>query len=423
MKNALIFLHRKQKKIVGCFSILFLCTNLQSSFAQDSSFLKKLRIDPSSAIGGPAGQYIDKINFINLESSPKSAFGSISQLEVSDKYFIILDSETQAILIFTKQGKFNAKIESKSLGKNYSLFIFYIDKKLNLIKIPFGPNIFYFDMNGKLLKKSTVKVWLGIQGDLDNETLAYYNYNVDRRSPKDSIAYELTVIKKEKVVKQYLPYNVKYAPIQSQDILSSNHFNFYPDEEGSDKAVYYLRAYNYNVYKLTSNALLIPYQFIFPLQNSLPKNFATDTALNKKRMLYVNQNPNVIFRLANFYKIKNTVFFKLAAGNASLHQSYAYNTQSQKLISIDKIVSDSTTYFLPVTDAEVGLLDFTNYGLFHFDGTNFYSSYSSLVLFNQRDATRNKHINYPPELLKYFSDPKNKKGNPVLVQIHFKPTL
>jgi hypothetical protein len=70
-----------------------------------------LRIDPSSARGGTVSQLFDEVNFIPLETIKESLFGRIDQLEVTDKYFVILDDNTNSILIFDKTGKFHAKIK------------------------------------------------------------------------------------------------------------------------------------------------------------------------------------------------------------------------------------------------------------------------------------------------------------------------
>lgn len=124
----------------------------------------------------------------------------------------------------------------------------------------------------------------------------------------------------------------------------------------------------------------------------------------------------------NFYKSGDELFFKVITDNYS-NQSYAYNTQLQSLVCINKIVSDTSSYFLPVTDAETGGFDFINHGILQFDGSNFYTSYSSLLLFHQMEATKNKRPQYPPALLKYLSNKNNSKGNPILIQLKFKPAL
>src|SRR5687768_960534 len=86
---------------------LFSCFNL---FAQgtkiDSSEMVTLRIDPESSRGAAVSQVFDEVQFIPLETTKESLFGSVSQLEVTDKNYIIYDYDTRSIFIFSKEGKY-----------------------------------------------------------------------------------------------------------------------------------------------------------------------------------------------------------------------------------------------------------------------------------------------------------------------------
>jgi hypothetical protein len=265
--------------------------------------------------------------------------------------------------------------------------------------------------------------WWGTKISLGYTHEAYYAYNPSIPFPKDTTGYEIVISEKGKIKHKYLPYSFNQKDDGDYEYRSAlSHTDFYPNPAGNDSTVYYVRRCDYNIYRLTPNTLQIAYGFIFPLQNSLPPNFLTDSSFNKKRSLYINEHIDVIQRLGNFYKAGNHLFFRAVKGNFT-SLSYIYNSQSQNLVCVNKIVSDSTSYFLPITDAEIGGVDFLEHGIINFDGNSFYSSYSSLVLFNQMEATKNKKPKYPPMLSTYFSNEKNRKGNPVLVQIQFKPTL
>jgi hypothetical protein len=400
-------------------SILFFLMVLVSQFtvAQINNKSKKIRINPSETKGGLVTQYTSKVKFIPLQANKLGTFGSIDQLEVTDKYFIILDKESNAIFVFNKDGKFYSKIEGKQLGSQNTIYNFYLDIKGNLIEIPFGRFNFYFDYNGKMINKVPVKDWFGFKITIGNTT-AYYDYFVSKRYLKDSIAHELMLFENNTIKKKYFPYNIKYENMESRDVLSANHIDFYPCDD--NMGTYWLKPYNYKVYRLTTDTLQEEYEFIFPLENSLPVNFTTDSIFNGKRIKYAYENTDVVYRLSNFYKAGDLISFKAHTKNSN---SYLFNYKANQLICINKIISDSTSYFLPIVDAEVGGVDFSNHGIINFDGINFYTSYSSLILFNQMEATKNKKPQYPPALKEYFSNPKNKKGNPVLVQIQFKPNL
>jgi len=425
-------LKKKIYDIVFCglptFRIVLLCFCFSISqivSAQKEPATEKIRVNPSAAMGGTVSQYIEKVNFIPFESTAESAFGNIDQLEITDKYYIILDNtDTQSILIFTKQGKFHAKIEGQKIYPQHpNFYSFKFDKQTNLIKINYAFDVFFFDLDGKLVTrhKSSIDQYFGTETSLGGKFSGHYSYSPQWPFPKtDNIGYELMVLEEGKLKQKYLPYatNVKYDDSEG----SQSHIDFYPDYSSIDSAIYYTREYDYNIYRLTPHTLHAAYQFIFPLQVSLPKNFRTDTSFNGKRQKYLKGNRDLIYKVGNFYKSGDYLFFKALTDNFS-NLSYIYNIHSQSLICINKIVSDASSYFLPVTDAEVGGLDFTNRGIMQFDGDSFYTSYSSLVLFYRMEASKNKHPQYPLSLLKYFSNKSNLKGNPVLVQIKFKPAL
>jgi len=389
--------------------------------SQDLSALEKLRIDPDAAMGGTVSQYIQGFRFITFESAEKSAFGNIDQLEITDQYYLILDRETTSVLIFDKQGKLHARIDGKKISPQHPVFYnFTYDKSTQLIAIDYLLSVFYFDLNGTLVKKQKRRFnqYYGTKTELGSKFTGYYNYSLAQpSSSKDSLAYELMVLENGKLMTTYLPYTINRALAEEQS--AQNHTDFYPDG-ASDSIVYYVRDYDYKVYRLTPHTLQGIYEFIFPLQYSLPPNFTIDSTYNLKRAQYCRTNKEIVYRLSNFFIKGDCIFFKLV-NNSFSPLSYVYNTKTQSLVCINKIVSDAFSYYLPVTDAEIGGVDFTNRGILQFDGTNMYTAYSSLTLFAQMEATIKKKPKYPPELVAYFKDKKNYKGNPVLVQIQFKP--
>jgi hypothetical protein len=410
-------------KISATLAICLAVTFPKPIQGQDQPITKRIRIDPSSAMGGTASQYIDKIQFITFQTTPKSAFGNIDQLEITDKYFIILDRETKAILIFNKQGQFHAKIEAAKISpQDPSFYDFYLDKQKNLIEVDYPSDIYVCDLDGKLVSHTTrsLEKYSGVKTSLGSDFSGYYFYSPYRPYPTNSsIFYEIMVHENDSLTNKYLPYspNSKYSDTQG----SQSHTDFYPDQ-ANDSTTYFVREYDYNIYKLTPHTFTAAYQFIFPLQVSLPKNFRTDSSFNAKRQKFIGDNKSLIYKLGNFYKTDNYILFKTIAGDF-LRPSYLFSTKSQTLIVIDKIVSDATSYFLPITDAEAGGYTFINHGILLFDGESFYTSYSSLLLLSQMEATKNKKPQYPPVLAKYLGNNANSKGNPVLVQIKFKSTL
>lgn len=183
--------------------LLLIFITFQISYAQNASAIKKIRINPLTAMGGTVSQYIDKVQFITFESTPKSAFGNIDQLEITDKYYIILDRETKSILIFDKQGQFHAKIEGQKINPQHPVFYtFNLNRNTNLIKINYLFDIFYFDLDGKLVthRKSSEDQYFGEETNLGGKFSGNYFYSPQLPLKKgDSVAYELMVLEDGKL--------------------------------------------------------------------------------------------------------------------------------------------------------------------------------------------------------------------------------
>lgn len=398
--------------------------SILKSHAQDEGAIEKIRINPGGAMGGMVSQYIDQVEFTTFDSNQESAFGNIDQLEITDQYYIILDNDTQSILIFSKQGKLHAKIDGKKINPQQPIFFsFVFDRHTELIKINFLSGEFTFDLQGKQISyaKKDPAHYLGTEATLGSNFSAYYFYNPQMPSvKKNALAHELTVVTGGNILKKYLPYTINVNYNDSRG--SQSHMDFWPNAAGPDSILYYTREYDYNIYKLTPHTFQAAYQFLLPVQLNLPANFRTDSTYNSKREQFIKQNRHAIYKIGNFYTFGENITFR-AINYDYLSYSYIYNSRSKELICINKIISDAKSYFLPITDEEVGGADFINRGIIHFDGEKHYTSYSSLILFNQMAANKSKNPKYPPALLKYFSNKKNIKGNPVLVHLKFKTQL
>ena len=404
----------------GYLFLCFLFCIAQAASAQKSSNPEVLRIDPGVARGGSVSQLIDSMSFIPLESTAESSFGRIDQLVVTDKYFIILDKQTNAVLIFKRNGQLHAKIKGSRIGytEKQHIYAFYFDKFTNLIQIPWRLSYFYYNTDGKLEKK--MKVYQpGIRlafskAFLNKNETAYYSYDSDTRL-KDSTAFALITAGDSIIHRKYFPYNMKTANLKSRDIFENTVFN-----PLNDTSVYFLRAYGYLVYILSPDTLYEKYRFIFPAAMMLPANFTTEPSLNYKREQFIQDHKKIIWGLGNFYQIEDELFFK--ASDYSDNNSYLYNLKSHSLICIDRIYPDEKSYFLPITDAQINV-DFKTHSFLAKYQNFLFTSYSSRVLFQQKDMSKNKHSIYPSRLSKYLSNKQNERGNPVIVQMRFKPGL
>lgn len=68
------------------------------SVAEIKTQITTLHIDPDNAMSGTVSHIFESGRYIPLETTKVSSFGKIYQLKITDKYFIITDLDTRAIL-------------------------------------------------------------------------------------------------------------------------------------------------------------------------------------------------------------------------------------------------------------------------------------------------------------------------------------
>lgn len=392
---------------VLCFLSIY---NLQAQNVQ------QLRLDPASALGGNFSDIFSTVNFIPLETNNTSIFSAVDQLEVTKKYFIILDRETNAILIFTKNGKFHTKITGASIGYRNSMQYFYYDPLTELIKIPSRVKrneMIAVNLEGKVVKRSaTLFNTFDEIFFFPDSSIGHISYNVDPRL-NSTLAYEVFVEKTDQVLYRYFPYNTKTATIRSNDIIWNSHMNFYQSD--SDTTTLLVRPYDFHIYRLSPKSLDTAYEIVLPMANSLPASFRTDSTINGKRSTYLLQNPELVYNISHTYKLNDKLFFKLNSMGKS-NYSFVYNMKDESLIDLLKVTPDQGSSYLAITDFALGGAEFLNKNFLNTDGESLYTSYSASRFLNQRDENKSKIVNYPPELQNIF-DGISSKSNPLIIQI------
>ncbi|WP_285008171.1 6-bladed beta-propeller [Pedobacter faecalis] len=384
----------------------------------DSSEMKTLRIDPQSARGAAVSQIFDEVEFIPLETTKESLFGSIAEFDLTDSCYVIFDYDTRGVFIFNRDGKFQGRINASSLPKeenekepqNFWGFQLRKEGDRSLIQIQSRKYAIFFDTKGKLVKKVLHK---------DNKYRGEYTFsNGDQvqqgfrdNKTKDSTYYELAVLRDTVPVATYLPFDVK----RYENDQFFGHGGVY-DYRVQDE-LFFLTYYKTNIYKLTPKKLSLAYRIIFPAANTLPADFLSNPVYKGKRQEYFDANRDAIYALSGTYKFGNNLYFKTHSWGGSREKKFAfvYNLDNADLISLGNLEPDSLSHFLPVNDAGSGW-DFSNRGFHKYDGTYLYTSYSSLAMFSFKEQSAGKNATYPPKLVSYFKS-ENKKSNPVLIRL------
>lgn len=373
-----------------------------------------IRIDPESAIGGTASQIFDAVEFIPLQTTSESLFGSIDQMEVTDDYYFILDTRSRSILIFNRDGSLHTRIRSGGVDKYFGFFTLNrIDKKI-IINNQFSNGLLIYDYNGKYIGKEPFPV--------DAKSLYYFGsnsvlYNLSR--PFDTkqatkMPYDLAYGNGFYPIRKYVnPYNPKFE--NGEYNIEYNPFN-YSGEIGS---CMFSLPFDYKAYQLNDTGLINTYKFIFPLHYSLPVNFSTDSIFKGQRAKYVysnRENVNKIYSVSNVYKIGDRLLFAAPTGQLRIGSdwNYLYNLKSGSLISFSRVTGDSTTFYFPILASLLEKVDAVNNG-------EIFSSFPSFRIFAIKNNI-DKLVNYPPPLKKLLAS-GSKNDNPVIVKFRLKSNL
>lgn len=384
----------------------------------DSSRSSTLRIDPQSARGAKVSEVFDGVQFIPLETTKESLFGKIYTLKIVKNQFIIFDYDTRAVLIFDKQGKFKGKIDASKIPKDdadKSKNEFYgykivEDQKDSVISIFSGKYHHYFDLAGKFIKKVPKKdVVLYEQYNFDDKETIVRPF-FEKKVGKDSTYYELAVIRKKDTL-AYLPFSMDRY--QKDDFWDGAKFYDY----GGKNEMFFINAYDYNIHKITPLGLSLAYRVIFPASNSLPKDWMSNPAYMKKRGEYFQKNSKAFYSLNNVYQIGDFLYMQMRSFSweKETKKAIIYNLQTSEITSLQDLEPDSSSYFLPVTDAGA-YNDFMGRGFLLYKDDYFFTSYSSLAMqaFKSQMGDRNKK--FPPLLEQYFKT-EDRKSNPIIIQL------
>jgi len=404
-----------------------LTSSAQKVIDADTSHFATLRIDPMNAMGGTVSDFFDEVRYVPLETTNESIFGSINQLEVTDDYYIINDYNTKSILIFTKNGKFHAKIKNK--GK-YGIYSFSINRFTKQIIYYNSENnaITYCDFDGKMLQN--IK-WDELK---KNETAAS---NLFFFSPDKAITngYFNKLDTTDKYYKTFanslIQYVVDSKTVYAKGLLFSKeegHIQMISQGKGpltafgNDTTFFYSKPYAYSLYTITPNTIKLAYKFVFPASVSLPRDFYTNPEYNANRIGYFQKNTNQYFSLNNCYLSGYNLLFEVNAWNSynSKENSLIYNLKSGTLIAYKHIQLDEKSYYLPIID-EAGYSS-DNKKIIACTGKYLYTSISSLAMFKANENSADKNVKYTPELTEYFKK-SSRRDNPVIIEMKLKNEL
>lgn len=158
------------------------------------------------------------------------------------------------------------------------------------------------------------------------------------------------------------------------------------------------------------------YTFIFPNANALPHDFETNLLYDKLdvRNNQLIANNKLIYEIKNFYSFSNYFIFNaLARGGFFGKHIFIVKPTEGAIFSLLNLEPDASSFYLPIFSEKYFRSD-SDFPLEAFDGKYFYTSISSLELFQGKDHKTG--IEYPAELAKFFKE-QSAESNPILLRL------
>lgn len=392
---------------------------------------KTLYIDPSKTVGASASRIFDEIRFIPLETTKKSLFGAIRQLVVTDSLFIVLDGDTDALYFFNKRGKFLQKYRIKRYRirdiqldrtKN-ALLIFSLNKNYNIPSVKVQE---YLEPESqKDISKYAKATWFYLDNvkaarteDLKNFRYAFTNpvrfdknkfaasFIKAKKTSRDTLDYQLKIIDNANVLQSYFPYNKKTESVYY--FSGASQCSIMPTQ--NDSVLFVTRPFQYEIYTLTPSAITESYKLILPMENAVPASFFNTGFSSRGEMdMYKMEHSKYAEKIQNVIRFKNLMFFDLNLFRG--YNRYLFDNKTNLIYDYNKISSDSSSYFLPVS----GVIK-------SFDEEHIYLSISAKSMFSAKKSSEYRDPQYDEVLTRFFKTRKE-TDNPVLIQLKPKEDL
>jgi len=311
-----------------------------------------IRLDPDSHLGGRVGDFFEKVEVIPLETTPQSLFGRIYQMAVTERYFIIQDRETDAVLIFHRDGRFHAKI-GKRKEKEYIGF-FALDRSTDEIVLPAVSGndnlLLFYNYEGNLLREQMVNKRGMHTFAFGKGLYAIHPSRPSKRSESSEISYDVVFTEDfQRSVKNLFPYDRQY---QAYD--GGMPFTFFSDQ--GDGSFHISPLYTYSIFSVNRDGINQGYRFVFPEKYSLPQGFSSGPEYAETRKGYIldpaRENYDRIKELSPSYRHGDWLLFH--ARKIVHHFSddamanLMYNIRTGELYSLSLLLGDSVSNHLPI---------------------------------------------------------------------------
>ncbi|WP_029275118.1 6-bladed beta-propeller [Pedobacter borealis] len=335
----------------------------------------------------------DSVVYVPLQTTQHNLIAKIDQLEVTDKYFIILDHDSKSISIYLKNGKFFKKIDSV----NASEFWVY-DDVISFRDLSSHTVINRYSISTSKVAPEKIKLSYKNAHQIDkNASLFFLAYRKDNPAPLTDA--NLICIDEKNNISTLL--DAKESKLTKQDVFSSGK-NFYT----SNTLTYFSPNYSTDIFLLKNKKADLIYH-INVGEFALPQKREKDQDIKK----YVKTNP-CIFGINNIYEVNGNLSFQTVSSKG--FKNFTYNKATNVLVNLDNLkYGEKLTHFLP-----------TGTNLIASDSTCFISHLPAAYLLKsyQQIARAEKLPPFTAQSRSLFESIRS-RDNPVLVKLYPKKLI
>lgn len=390
-----------------------------------------LYLNPENAPGFKASALFSEAELVPLETTKASSFNNVQSFVVTPHYFAVLDNNSNAVLIFDKQGKFLLKYRKKKYRITDIQYAY--DKKALFIK-SVNKNYTIPELKAQQMTARSTRTDFSkyvslelLTPDMHNRfkieklpapryalnELVYLNgyyvvvngrYN---KYLKDTVAYHLNLTRNNSIVKSYFPFvNLPKLPPFYENV------DFNINSTSDANALLVQKQYDNTIYRLTPDSLYEQYKFVFPADQTMTGDF--QSTLFRSNIEYntaVNKNKKATSDFDNMLEHRHLLFFSTSAIN-NTRKNFVFNTTDRKLYDIGKVTTDSVVYFMPSKIFS---------SITQQDEDYVYTRISSADLLKEKQklVTQNKEL---PAALAKLLEKLDKFDNAIIIKLKVKPS-
>ncbi|WP_433900469.1 6-bladed beta-propeller [Sphingobacterium puteale] len=336
------------------------CSNsVNRNAVNQRSDLRLLKIQPDQLLSLRTSDFLDSVKFIPLETTPESEFAEISQIEIIDSLYLILDRMSNQILFFKKDGKFVRRISPKNRDipvPYHSIAKFSLDPNRKILSFldQQKPNVYEFDFFGNFLKmrdKKPIDYNIREFYHLGKYTINYFSY--ESRNSNTNSSPTIVVNEGEKEIDSYLFFDP--STIYYNDMYDARKYFFRSKEN-----LLFSRPGDYTVYEFDKKGKINRYVDIcLPEKFKLPEDFLTNKQYSNKRRKYLDSSRSKVYLITDFYKAGDMLSCRLIGSRYK--STFLYSLRSEVAIDFRNYLSDSSTFFLPIANNTVLGVDCDSY--------------------------------------------------------------